>query len=160
MDVSTEYRRSDKQLSANSLSLLIEPFLGQQTLRPPYYSCPGNSSDVTFTLSSSDHSAQQTSTNCSLSQCSTSSSSNNSCRLSPTPCFDYHTSNNVSYCAPAILCSILTPCNNVTNNCTSNTSVCVINSCCSPKAVCLPLPFTQFCTTINTTLNITGKVLP
>ncbi|CAF1439522.1 unnamed protein product [Rotaria magnacalcarata] len=111
------------------------------TAAPNYY-CNA----VEFTLSSSDHSASKTTLNCSLQKCNV-SSNENTCRSSTTPCFDYLTLNNISYCAPGILCSILAPCNNVTYNCTSITSVCVINSCCSPQAVCLPLASLEFCTT-------------
>jgi hypothetical protein len=68
-----------------------------------------------------------------------------------TPCFNYRTANNISYCAPASLCTILEPCNNVTRGCSSNTSVCVINSCCTPAAVCLPLIWTELCPSINDT---------
>ncbi|CAF4305241.1 unnamed protein product, partial [Rotaria magnacalcarata] len=115
---------------------------GLSTATPNYY-CNA----VEFTLSSSDHSASKTTLNCSLQKCNV-SSNENTCRSSTTPCFDYRTLNNISYCAPGILCSILAPCNNVTYNCTSITSVCVINSCCSPQAVCLPLASLEFCTTV------------
>ncbi|CAF1943851.1 unnamed protein product [Rotaria magnacalcarata] len=118
-------------IRANSLSTAV-----------PNYYCNA----VEFTLSSSDHSASKTTLNCSLQKCNV-SSNENTCRSSTTPCFDYRTLNNISYCAPGILCSILAPCNNVTYNCTSITSVCVINSCCSPQAVCLPLASLGFCTT-------------
>ena len=129
-----------------------------QTTQPPIYSCVENDSTVFFTLSSSNHSAQLTSTNCFVSTCNASASTNSSCRSSLTSCFDYRTLNNTSYCAPGVDCSILTPCDNVTNQCASNTSVCVVNSCCSPRAVCLPLVFTTFCTQNSVMLNITGKL--
>ncbi|CAF3684658.1 unnamed protein product [Rotaria socialis] len=109
------------------------------TAAPNYY-C----NTVEFTLSSSDHSASKPTLNCSLQKCNV-SSNENTCLSSTTPCFDYRTFNNISYCAPGILCSILEPCNNVTYNCASNTSVCVINSCCSPQAVCLPSASLDFC---------------
>ncbi|CAF0837958.1 unnamed protein product [Adineta steineri] len=70
---------------------------------------------------------------------------NNSCLSSSTPCFDYRTTNNISYCAPGILCSILETCNNITQTCSSNNSICIVNSCCSSKAVCLPFSATQIC---------------
>ena len=98
-----------------------------------------------FTLSASSHSAWQSSTNCNMSQCPMNASYDNGCRASSTPCFDYRSLNNTSYCAPAVDCSILESCNNITHDCASNSSVCVNNSCCSPQAVCLPLSATNFC---------------
>jgi hypothetical protein len=71
----------------------------------------------------------------------------NSCRSSSTPCFDCRTLHNTSLCTPAILCSIFEPCNNITLDYASNTFVCVVNSCCSPQAVCLPLIWTNICKT-------------
>jgi hypothetical protein len=114
---------------------------------------------VKFTLSSSSHSASQSSSNCSLQRCNMTLINDNRCRSSPTPCFDYHTSTNYSYCAPGILCSILEPCNNTTYTCASITSVCVINSCCSPRAMCLPLSWTTFCAAGNTTFQLTDEYL-
>jgi hypothetical protein len=74
--------------------------------------------------------------------------------LSSTPCFDYRTLNNSRYCAPAILCSILESCNNITYTCASTTSICIVNSCCSLQAVCLPLLTTNFCPIGNKILHI------
>ncbi|CAF1238732.1 unnamed protein product [Adineta steineri] len=119
----------------------------RQTTQLPNYSCTENNVSIQFTLSSSSHSAWNPASNCSLQQCNTSLNDNNNCLLSSTPCYDYRTINNISYCAPGILCSILETCNNVTQACLSNTSVCVINSCCSPQAVCLPLLARQMCNT-------------
>lgn len=65
--------------------------------------------------------------------------------MSSTPCFDYRTINNTRYCAPAIQCSILEPCDNITHGCTSYNFVCVINSCCSPQAVCVPSVAINLC---------------
>lgn len=102
--------------------------------------------------SSSSHSAWQSSSNCQLLLCNQNSSNNNdSCRLSSTPCFDYRTANNTSYCAPGTLCSLLEPCNNITGGCSSNMSVCIMNSCCMPQAVCLPLFLTNLCLSRNNT---------
>ncbi|CAF3037009.1 unnamed protein product, partial [Rotaria sp. Silwood2] len=117
---------------------------GQTTTVSNYY-CNESNNAVQFTLSSSFHSAWQPTLNCSLPQCNLSSNDNNNCLLSLTPCFNYRASNNISYCAPGILCSILEPCNNATYNCTSNSSVCITNSCCSPQAVCLPLSSMHIC---------------
>ncbi|CAF1343097.1 unnamed protein product [Adineta steineri] len=93
--------------------------------------------------------AWNSTSNCSLQQCNVNlnNSNNNSCLSSSTPCFDYRTINNSRYCAPGILCSILERCDNTTQTCSSNDSVCVINSCCSSQAVCLPLLATQMCKT-------------
>jgi len=71
---------------------------------------------------------------------------------SSTPYFGYRALNNSNYCALNILWSILEPCNNITYGCTSNTSVCIINSCCSPQAVCLPLSLTSLYRAGNTIL--------
>ncbi|CAF4172214.1 unnamed protein product [Adineta steineri] len=111
------------------------------------YSCTENDVSIQFALLSSSHTAWNPISNCSLQQCNASLINNNNCLSSSTPCFDYRTINNISYCAPAILCSILETCDNITQTCSSNDSVCVINSCCSPQAVCLPLLATQMCKT-------------
>jgi hypothetical protein len=110
-----------------------------QTTQSSEYSCDSDNAIITFKLSSSSHSAWNSLSNCFLSQCT---SDNNSCRSSQTPCFDYHTIDSISYCAPASLCSILEPCQNV---CSLNTSVCIVNSCCQPKTVCLPLEWITLC---------------
>lgn len=109
-------------------------------------SCRVNSAAFDFSPTSSNHSAWQPATNCSLSQCSSSFSLNNNCRSSSTPCFDYRTVNNTSVCAPAVLCSLLEPCNNITNQCASDNFVCIINSCCTTQAVCLPVSAASLCT--------------
>ncbi|CAF1535531.1 unnamed protein product, partial [Rotaria sp. Silwood1] len=116
----------------------------QTTLAPNYY-CNENNNAVEFTLSSSPHSAWQPTLSCSLPQCDASLNDNNKCRSSSTPCFEYIAVNTTSYCAPGALCSILKPCDNATYSCASNTSVCIVNSCCSPQTVCLPLSWTSFC---------------
>ena len=111
------------------------------------YYCSTSDRDIRFDLSSSGHSARQPSSNCSLAVCAT--TSNNACLISSTPCFDYRTSSNVRYCAPGSLCSILEVCDNRNWMCASDTSVCVVNSCCAPRAVCLPLAVTNLCSTSN-----------
>ena len=103
-------------------SLIIFTIIGQTTQSSEYF-CINNNFTLTFTLSSFSHSALDYSSNCSLSECN----------------------NNISYCAPACLCSILESCDNITNTCSSNTSVCVINSCCQLKTLCLPLEWTTWC---------------
>ena len=139
------------------LSSCITSYLSLNT-QTPSYSCYENNSSITFTFSFADHSAEQASRNCLLSRCNVSSSNNSTCLASLTPCFDYRSWNNTSYCAPAIDCSILTPCDNITNQCASNTSVCVVNSCCSPQAICLPLFATEICTANLGILNSTGRI--
>jgi hypothetical protein len=133
-----------------SIYSFTEDYLGQTT-EAPNYSCDQNNNIVEFTLSYSNHSAWNSVSNCSLQQCYESSSDNNSCLLSLTPCYDYRTFNNISYCASGILCSILEPCDNMTNTCASNTSVCIVNSCCSSQPVCLPVSWTNLCILGNDT---------
>ncbi|CAF1034358.1 unnamed protein product [Adineta steineri] len=116
-----------------------------QTTQLPNYSCSENNVSIKLTLSSSSHSAWNPTSNCSLQQCNTSLNGNNNCRSSSTPCYDYRTITNISYCAPGILCSILERCDNITQTCSLNNSICVINSCCSSQAVCLPFLATQMC---------------
>ncbi|CAF1365000.1 unnamed protein product [Adineta ricciae] len=109
------------------------------------YSCHQNNVDVQFTLSIATHSASNPASNCYVQQCNVTSTGNNTCSLPPAPCFNYLSINNVSYCAPGVQCSVLELCDNVTNTCSSNNSICIVNSCCSPTAVCLPLSVTNFC---------------
>jgi hypothetical protein len=139
--------------SSFRIFLHYEQFLGQIT-PTPNYSCNQNDTILGFTLSASSHSAGNSASDCSLQQCYTSASNTSSCLLSSTPCFDYRTLNNSRYCAPAILCSILEPCNNITYTCASTTSICIVNSCCSLQAVCLPLSTTDFCPIGNKILHI------
>ena len=116
------------------------------TTQIPGYTCNANNDTVQFTLSTPSHSAWDQFSLCSISQCRSSASNNNSCWFSSsTPCFQYRTLTNHTYCAPGIQCSILDPCNNTTYACAVNTSVCVVNSCCSTRAVCLPVALTNFC---------------
>ncbi|UJR07110.1 hypothetical protein I4U23_011398 [Adineta vaga] len=116
------------------------------TIQSSNYFCQENNISIQFTLSTSNHSASNPTLNCSLQQCNGTSLDNQTCSLSPTPCFNYQTVNNsLSYCAPAIQCSILELCDNVTYSCASNNSICIVNSCCSPSAVCLPLSVTNYC---------------
>ncbi|CAF1265233.1 unnamed protein product [Adineta steineri] len=71
-----------------------------QTSQVPNYSCTENNVSFQFTLSSSSHSAWNSTSSCSLQQCNTSLNCSNNCLPSSTPCFDYRTINNISYCAP------------------------------------------------------------
>lgn len=118
--------------------------LGQTTQASSYY-CYENNAMATFSLSSSTHSAWQPILNCTLQKCNLTLNSNNQCRPSSTPCFNYRTINNASFCAPGIDCSILESCNNVNYSCSSNSSTCIINSCCPSQAVCLPSSLKYYC---------------
>ncbi|CAF3996795.1 unnamed protein product [Rotaria magnacalcarata] len=133
----------------------------QTTVAPNYY-CYEKEDVIQFTLSSLPHSAWQPTLNCSLQQCNESPTDNNNCRSSSTPCYDYHTHNNISYCAPGILCSILEPCNNITYTCASNNSACIVNSCCLLQAVCVSLSWINICTSSTdstTTASITSTTV-
>ncbi|CAF0882767.1 unnamed protein product [Adineta ricciae] len=136
--------RSDRVGIPRQFALKEKMERGQTTLSPNY-SCLKNNADVEFTLSISAHSASNPSSSCSVQQCNITTFDSSNCRRSPTPCFYYYTINNSSYCAPAIQCSLLELCDNVTNSCSSYDSICIVNSCCSPSAVCLPLLTTKFC---------------
>ncbi|CAF3894183.1 unnamed protein product, partial [Adineta steineri] len=129
-----------------------------QTTQLPNYSCTENNASVQFTLSSSSHSASNPTSYCAVQQCNTSLNGNDNCRSSSTPCFDYRTINNISYCAPGILCSILERCDSITQTCSSNNSVCVINSCCSSQAVCLPFLATYMCKTGTNTYHLHSRI--
>ncbi|CAF3560960.1 unnamed protein product, partial [Rotaria sp. Silwood2] len=127
-----------------SILSLCQGYSGQATTLPNYV-CNQNTDIVEFTYSASDHSAFNSTLNCSLQQCYANPSNTSSCLLSPTPCFAYRTLSNITYCAPGIQCSLMEPCNNITYTCTSNISVCIVNSCCLPQAICLPVSWTNFC---------------
>ncbi|CAF4534019.1 unnamed protein product [Rotaria socialis] len=87
--------------------------------------------------------------------------SSSTCRTSLTPCYDYHTVTNMSYCAPGGLCSLLEQCDNVTGGCASNSYVCVVNSCCPPQNVCLSLSWTSLCSSVNdTTSTVVNSTTP
>ena len=107
--------------------------------------CPINSSNVTLEISYSNHSAWSPLQNCSLAPCtSVLLSVSFNCSSTTIVCFDYHTVDNTSYCAPAVSCSIMEPCD-VNGQCSLLTSVCVTNTCCSPSTLCLPLEWTHLC---------------
>ena len=124
------------------------------------YSCIENNLQIEYSLSYSSHSARNLTSDCALSKCN---NPNNTCRSSDTPCFNYRNVNNERFCAPASICSILEPCNNITGECSSKTSVCIVNSCCSTKSVCLPLVWANLCSskgilTIVTMIHFSTKV--
>ncbi|CAF4268943.1 unnamed protein product [Rotaria socialis] len=116
----------------------------RQTTQVPTYSCRETNHEAVFTLSQSFHSGWNLRSLCSLPICGAVSNSND-CRSSSTPCFSYRTVTNETFCAPAILCSLLEPCDNNAYTCSSYSSVCIITSCCIQQAVCLPLSLTDFC---------------
>jgi hypothetical protein len=101
------------------------------------YTCAQTNFTIQFSLSSSSHSVENLSSSCLFSQYS--DNNNNSCRSSQTPCFDYQTFDQIHYCAPAFVCSILESCDSYTESCSPNTSVGVVSSCCFSKVKCLPL---------------------
>ncbi len=117
-----------------------------QTTDPTSYTCNENNFNIRISRSTSPHSAFDNSSNCSLSQCT---NNNNSCLSSNAHCFGYRSINNQSYCAPGSLCSILEPCDNITGQCATNTSVCIVNSCCLPKTKCLPLSLINLCSSAS-----------
>ena len=116
-------------------------YLGQTTTQSSSYTCPVSDVTAQFSAVTStySHSALNIQASCSIAQCQ---STDDSCRNSQTPCFNYQTQNNVGYCGPAVDCSILQPCN---DTCSSNQSVCVMNTCCQPAGRCLPLYLTTLC---------------
>ena len=131
-------------LPAHSFLSSLASSAGQTTMTPNYQ-CTDDGQTAQFTFSTSSHSASSPLSNCSLSQCANGPIVNTGCRSSSTPCFEYRSTNNTIVCAPAVQCSILEPCDNLTFACSSNTSMCVINSCCSTQAICLPVKATYFC---------------
>ncbi len=94
---------------------------------------------------------------CILNNTSNNSSTNNSSGSITCPniplCYNFYTSLNTSICAPQVVCSLFDPCTTA-KKCATNTSVCVINTCCSAP-VCIPLALTSSCTmyTTNNTKN-------
>ena len=116
-------------------------YLGQTTTQSSSYTCPVSDVTAQFSAVTStySHSAIDIQASCSIAQCQ---STGDSCRNSQTSCFYYQTQNNVGYCGPAVDCSILQPCN---DTCSSNQSVCVMNTCCQPAGRCLPLYLTTLC---------------
>jgi hypothetical protein len=83
----------------------------------------------------------RSSSKCSVQLCAYSSLLN--CTSNEGACFNFQTNNGTSFCAPASSCELLDPCDH-NGYCSSNTSVCIINSCCT-QPVCLPLILADFC---------------
>jgi hypothetical protein len=119
--------------------------------------CQESDRDVNFNLSVANHSASQLTSNCALSRCDVISNDENSCFSSSAPCFAYLTPSNATLCAPGIICSLLEPCNNANFSCASSSSVCVVNSCCSPQHVCLPFFSMNYCVSPNSTVYVGSK---
>ncbi|CAF1247245.1 unnamed protein product [Adineta ricciae] len=107
-----------------------------RTTEASNYTCDETDTQVEFSLSVLSHSGQNQLSNCLLQSCNSYSSNNGTCRLESTPCFDYRTSNNRSFCAPGIQCSILESCDNITHTCSS-------------REMCLPIVTTRFCRRVN-----------
>ncbi|CAF1617324.1 unnamed protein product [Adineta ricciae] len=79
-----------------------------QTTQLSDHLCSNANVDVTFTLSTSRHSAYDLSSNCSLQKCNVFYSISGTCHSSSTPYFAYLlVDNNNTYYTPGILCSEL-----------------------------------------------------
>ncbi len=83
----------------------------------------------------------RSSSKCSVRPCTHSSLVN--CASNEGVCYDFQTTNGTSFCAPASSCELLDSCN-LHKQCASNTSVCIVNSCCA-QPVCLPLILVDLC---------------
>ncbi|UJR14291.1 hypothetical protein I4U23_001281 [Adineta vaga] len=82
----------------------------------------------------------------SSSKCSVNSCTNlsiNNCISNEVTCFNYQTHDGLTYCAPASSCELLESCDD-NHRCTSNTSICIANSCCA-QSICLPLVLVELC---------------
>jgi hypothetical protein len=90
---------------------------------------------ATFTSGQSLRSTSE----CAVSPCIPASrSTNTSCSMNPSVrCYAYEVSStNQLFCAPSVSCSSLEPC--IDNlRCTSNSSVCLLSTCCS-RPLCMP----------------------
>ena len=115
------------------------------TTQLPYHSCSNANVDVTFTLSTSNHSAYDWVSNCSLQKYNAFYHISGARRSSSTPCFVYRSVDNSTYHVDGILCSEIETCDYVTHTCTSIGSICAVDSYCSSHAICLPLATTNFC---------------
>lgn len=122
------------------------------TIQSSNYTCRETDVNLQFTIVQTNHSAWQPATSCARSLCDIISNDESSCRSYSAPCFAYQSLNFGRMCAPAFLCSVLEPCNQVNFSCSSNSSICVINSCCSPQAVCLPSTSIKYCVSPNSTV--------
>ncbi len=59
-------------------------------------------------------------------------------------CFDFQTNNGTNFCAS---CELLDSCDH-NGHCTSNISICIVNSCCT-QPVCLPLILIDLCSSYS-----------
>lgn len=76
-----------------------------------------------------------------------SNSSSSSCSQPP-PCYRFESSTNLTFCGPQVICSLFDTCISGTR-CASNTSVCIVNTCCSVP-ICMPLSLTASCNMYTT----------
>lgn len=147
----TESKFNDTCMSFSLMKSVFFILIAGQSSYNHSYSCSAEDNRVEFSLSSFlNHTAENPTTNCSMLECQNLSSNNiTMCLVNVTPCYQYTTINNNSFCAPGALCSILTPCDNITRSCAQNSSVCVVNSCCEQGPVCVPLLWSSFCPASN-----------
>ena len=136
----SDFQSKSYHVSSENTYILVDQIISTQT-----YTCNTTDRMASFSLSFSSHSVWDSRINCSLDLCNRNSYGNVRCHNASTPCFRYQNSHGNQYCAHAILCSILQPCNNSHYSCTSINGRCVVNSCCSPHQVCSPLSWTSFC---------------
>ncbi|CAF0739542.1 unnamed protein product [Adineta ricciae] len=83
----------------------------------------------------------RSSSKCSVQPCVNSSLTN--CFANEAVCYDYQTNDGNRYCAPASSCELFETCSE-NYHCKSNTSVCIVNSCCA-QPICLPLVLVELC---------------
>lgn len=86
------------------------------------------------------------SSSCSVSICGASSGASSGGCSGSTPCFNFQ-STNETLCAPQVQCSLFDVCISGTR-CATNTSICIINSCC-PQPICMPRALGSACTASN-----------
>lgn len=85
------------------------------------------------------------SSKCSVPACTHSSLFN--CVSNENLCYNFQTTNGTNFCAPASSCELLDLCDG-NGDCLSNTSICIVNSCCiQPR--CLPLILINLCSSNN-----------
>ena len=134
-------------------SLLLYSFLlGVSTIQSSNYTCRETAVNIQLSVAQSNHSAWQPATACARSPCDVISDDETSCRSYSAPCFAYQSPNYGRICAPAFVCSVLEPCNQTTFTCSSNASICVTDSCCSPQAMCLPWTSLKLCLSVNSSI--------
>ncbi|CAF3694379.1 unnamed protein product [Adineta steineri] len=86
------------------------------------------------------------SSSCSVPLCTPSNENSRNRDCSPdSVCYRFLTNLDQSFCAPRIDCSMFEPCMGDDNHCSSNLSVCIVNSCC-PTSICMPFALNHSCT--------------